>query len=106
MHVVDNNSKIESPLDDLPEELVKALSISYKKGIIPELASALYKKVSTILKDHEDPLSLDQIMIQMYRAHGDVISNRNSFSTKLHNLAKNGHLQSLGKGIYGLKQAV
>lgn len=82
-------------IKDLPEELLKELSIS--KG--------LERTILDILNDAGGAMSLDQILIALYKKTNQI-HTRNKMNSFLYRMLKKGWLYSVPgkKGIYGINK--
>ena len=90
---VDIEISAEGNLSDLPDELLAQLSGRVKKGQDDPLIK--------IINDHGGTATLDDILIDLYRRHGEI-GTRNLISNKLYRLGKNGLVKAVEgkKGIY------
>ncbi|WP_156905539.1 hypothetical protein [Maritalea myrionectae] len=80
-------------LSDLPEELVNQLS-SYR-------VDGLEQKIHDILAASEGEVSLDAIMVELFRRHGEV-SQRRQLMNKIYRMVQKGMISSVAgkKGVY------
>jgi hypothetical protein len=83
----------EDNLSDLPAELLAQLSGRAKKGQADPIVQ--------IINDHGGVATLDEILIDLYRRHGEI-GTRNLISNKLYRLGKQGFVRAIEgkKGVY------
>lgn len=90
------NAKITPDIADLPPELVKQLS---RKAHGPGNGSTT-KKLVALVEAATQPLNLDQLLIGMYRAHGEILKRKNVIFL-MHYAVKCGCATRIDNGVYG-----
>lgn len=91
------NVKITPDMADLPPELVNQLS---RKPGRQRDAHSTTQKLVALLEAATEPLNTDQLLIGMYRTHGEILKRANVQSLMGH-AAKHGHITKIGAGVYG-----
>lgn len=82
---------LPSELEGLPRELLEQLSTDTHEI-----------NILKIMEDHSGPISLDRLILNFYKLHGEVLDRR-KLTTKLYRMCKSGSLYTVGeRGIYSL----
>jgi hypothetical protein len=85
-------------LEGLPPELLEELS----DGAVPDRSESL---VRTILQQRGGVATLDQVLIGVYKATGEILK-RNTLTSKLYRMAQKGQVFTIPnkKGVYSLRR--
>lgn len=98
------SNDIADELKDLPDEVLSQLSLAAKKGKRINVLSQILERFNEIAKDTEEPLTLDDVIIEFYRRWG-VTLRRNNISGALQKLANDKFISRPSKYTYSLAES-
>lgn len=83
--------EVPEHLKDLPPEVLKQLSLTYKKGNDLQTEKETLEEVKTLIKEAGKPLTVDDLIVGYYRKWEKLIK-RNNLSAQLSRMKQKGLL--------------